>query len=60
MMNLIPQQCEMEAIIEELSSTGNFNEVVIHSLFICYFINTPHMLNGGSIPLPFCQNPVLC
>ena len=32
MMNLIPRQCEMKTIIEEPSSTGNLNKVVIHSL----------------------------
>ena len=47
----------MKTIIEEPSSTGNLNKVVIHSLFTCYFVNTPHMLRGGSIPLPFCRNP---
>ena len=50
----------MKTIIEEPLSTGNLNKVVIHSLFTCYFVNTPHMLNGGSIPLPFCRNPVFC
>ena len=44
----------MKTIIEEPSSTGNLNKVVIYSLFICYFVNTPHMLNGWSVPLPFC------
>ena len=57
-MNVIPRQCEMKTIIEEPSSTGNLNKVVIHSLFTCYFVNTPYMLNGGSVPLPFCQNTV--
>ena len=50
----------MKTIIEEPSSTGNLNKVVIHSLFKCDFVNTPHMLNGGSIQLPFCRNPVFC
>ena len=50
----------MKTIIEEPSSTGNLNKVVIHSLFTCYFVNTPQMLNGGSIPLPFCRKPVFC
>ena len=59
-INLIPRQCEMKTIIEEMSSTGNLNKVVIHSLFICYFVNTPHVLNGESIPLPFCRKPVFC
>ena len=44
----------MKTIIEEPSSTGNLNKVVIHSQLTCYFVNTPHMLNGGSVPLPFC------
>ena len=43
----------MKIIIEEPSSTGKLNKVVIHSLFTCYSVNTPHMLNGGSKPLPF-------
>ena len=50
MMNVILRQYEMKNIIDELSSTGNLNKVVIHSLFTCYFVNTPLMLNGGSIP----------
>ena len=49
MMNPIPRQCEMKIIIEEPSSTGKLNKVNIHSLFTCYSVNTPHMLNGGSI-----------
>ena len=52
-MNLIPWQCEMKTIIEEPPSTGNLNKVVIHSIFTCYFVKTPHMLNGGSVPLSF-------
>ena len=60
MMNVIPRQCEMKTIIEEPSSTGNLNQVVIHSLSTCYFENTPLMLNGGSISLPFCRKPVFC
>ena len=48
-MNFIPRQCEMKIIIEEPSPTGNLNKIVIHSLFTCYFVNTPRMLNGGSI-----------
>ena len=51
MMNLIPRQYEMKTIIEEPSFTGN--KVVIHSLFTGYFVNTPYMLNIGSISLPF-------
>ena len=43
----------MKIIIKEPSSTGNLNKAVIHSLFTSYFVNTPDMLNGGSIPLPF-------
>ena len=58
MMNLIPRQCEMKTIIEELSSTGNLNKEVIHSLFTCHFVKPPHMLNGGSIPLPFSRKPI--
>ena len=50
----------MKTIIEEPFSTGNVNKVVIHSLFTCYFVNRHHMLNGGSILLPFCRNPVFC
>ena len=50
----------MKTIIKELSSTGNFNKKVIHSLFTCYFVNPPHMLNGGSIPLPFSRKPIFC
>ena len=57
-MNLIHRQCEMKMIIKEPSSTWNLNTVVIHSLFTCYSVNTPHMLNGGSIPLLLCQKPV--
>ena len=57
MMNLITRQCEMKTTIEEPSSTGNLNKVVFHTLFTCYFVNTPHILNGGSLPLPFCGNP---
>ena len=61
MMNEILQQCEMKTTIEDPSSTGNLNETGIHSLFTCYFVNTPHMPNGGSfLPLPFCGNPVFC
>ena len=60
MMKLIPRQCEMKTIIEEPSSTGNLNKEVILSLFTCYFVNTPHMLNGGSIPLYFCWKSVFC
>ena len=45
MMNLIPRQCEMKTIIEELSSTGNLNKLGFHSLFTCYFVNTPHMFS---------------
>ena len=58
MMNPIPRQCEMKTIFEEPSSTGNLNKVVIHSLSTYYFVNTPLMLNGGSISFPFCQKPV--
>ena len=58
MMNLIPRPCEMKTIIEEPSSAENLNKVVIHSLFTCYFVNTPNMPNGVSIPLPFCRKPV--
>ena len=51
----------MKTTIEDPSSTGNLNETGIHSLFTCYFVNTPHMPNGGSfLPLPFCGNPVFC
>ena len=50
----------MKAIIGDISSTENLNKVVIHSLFTCYFVNTPHMLNGGSMPLSFCRKPVFC
>ena len=51
----------MKTIIEEPSSTGNSNnKVVIHALLTCYSVNTPHMLNGGSISLPFCWKPVFC
>ena len=60
MMNLIPRQCEMKTIIEEPSSTGNLNKMVIHSLSTCYFVNTPLMLYVGSISLPFCREPVFC
>ena len=60
MMNLIPRQCEMKTIIEEPSSTGNLNNVVIYSLSTCYIVNTPLVLYGGSIPLPFCRKPVFC
>ena len=48
----------MKTIIEEPSSTENLNKEVIYSLFICYFVNIPHILNGWSIPLPFCRKPV--
>ena len=58
MTNLIPRQYEMKTIIEEPSSTGNLNKVVIHSLFTCYFVNTSHMFKGGSIAFPFCRKPV--
>ena len=47
----------MKTIIEEPSSTENLNKEVIHSLFTCYFVNIPHLLNGWSIPLPFVGNP---
>ena len=50
----------MKTIIEEPSSKGNLNEVVIHSLSTCSFPNTPLMLNGGSISLPFCRKLVFC
>ena len=59
-MNLLPRQCEMKTIIEETSSTANLNKVVIHCLSTCYFVNTPLMLNGGSISFPFCRKPVFC
>ena len=59
-MNLIPRLCEKKIIIEEPSSTENLNKVVIHSLSMCYFVNTPLMLNGGSISLPFCRKLVFC
>ena len=59
MTNLLPRQYAMKTIIEESSSMGNLNKVVIHSLHVhMLFVNTPHMLNYGSIPLPFCH--VLC
>ena len=58
MMNLIPRQCEMKTLIGEPSSSGNLNQVVIHSLYTCYFVNTPLMLNCGSISFPFCRKPV--
>ena len=48
----------MKTIIEEPSSTGNLNKVVTHSLSTCYFVNTPLVLNGGSISFPFCRKPV--
>ena len=60
MMSPIPRQCEMKTNFEEPFSTGNFNTVVIHSLFICYFLNTPNILNGGSISLPFYRKLVFC
>ena len=60
MMNRIPRQYEMKTIFEEPSSTENLNKVVIHCLFTCYFVNTPHMLNEGSIPLPCCRKPIFC
>ena len=47
----------MKTIIEEPSPTGNLNKIAIHSLFKRYFVNTSHMLNGGSIPLPSVGNP---
>ena len=47
----------MKILIKKPSSTGNLTKVVIHSLFTCYFVNTTNMLNGGSIPLPFCRKP---
>ena len=50
----------MKTINEEPSSTGNLNKVAIHSLFTCYFVNTPHMIYGGSAPLPFCWNHAFC
>ena len=50
----------MKTIIEEPSSMGNLNKVVIHCLSTCYFVNTPLMLNGGSISFPFCRKPVFC
>ena len=53
MMNPIPRQYELKTIIEEPSSTENLSKVVIHSLFTCYFVNTPHLLNGGSILIVF-------
>ena len=59
-MNLIPRQCGMKTIIDDPSSTGNLNKIVIHSLFKCNFVNTHHMLNDGSVPLPFCRNPLFC
>ena len=48
----------MKTSIEEPSYTGNLNKVFIRFLFTCYFVNTPHMLNDGSILLPFYRNPV--
>ena len=60
MMNLIPRQCERKTIIGEPSSTGNLNKVVIHSLSTRYFVNTPLILNGGSISFPFCRKPIFC
>ena len=47
----------MKTIIKRPSSTGNSNKVVIHSLFTCHFVNTPHKLNGGYMPLLFVGNP---
>ena len=60
MMNPIPRQYELKTIIEEPSFTGNLNKVVIHSLFTCYFVNTSHMLNIGSVLLSFSRKPVFC
>ena len=60
MMNVVPRQCEMKTIIEEPSSTENVSKVVIHSLFTCYFVNTPRMLNGGSIPFPVSRKSAFC
>ena len=53
----------MKIIIEEPSPTGNLNKIVIHSLFTCYFVNTPRMLNGGSILYTiifFSETRILC
>ena len=50
----------MKTMIEEPSSTGNLNKEVIHCLSTCYFVNTPFMLNGGSISFPFCRKPLFC
>ena len=44
---ILPLQCEIKTIYEELSSTGNLNEGAINSLLTCYFVNLPHMKNGG-------------
>ena len=46
----------MKIIIEESSTTGNLTHSNIHSLFTRYFVNTSNMLNGDSLPLPFCRN----
>ena len=55
----MPPQFEIKNIFKEPFSTGK--KVVIHSLFTCYFVNTPNMLNGGSISLfYFSQEPVFC
>ena len=48
----------MKTIIEEPSSKGNLNKVVIHSLSTCYFVNTPLKLKSGSISFPFCRKAV--
>ena len=47
----------MKTIIEKPSSTGNLNKVVIHSLFTCYFVNTPTCLLVGLYHCLFVGTP---
>ena len=47
----------MKIIIEEPSSIGKLNKVVIHSLFTCYSVNTPTCLTVGLYHCRFDENP---
>ena len=57
---ILPLQCKIKTIHEKSSSTGNLNAGPFHSMLTCYFVNLPHIRNGGFIPLPCSRKPVFC
>ena len=61
-MNLIHLQCEMNASIEKPFSTGNFNKVVVHSLFtfMLFCKHTPNAKRWAYTIGFFCLKPVFC